>query len=456
MNRISALIMLFFLFMIRETTAQQLIGPEQIIQQQIQILEQQPETINQVKNGLYPYLTEPTRFSLLRNFLLQAIQRTPDNRALVELLEWDYIQQKDFAAAYLQEVALDRRGNEQGERLMDLGSISYSNDVYAVALKSYRYVAQKGSGNRYYKQAKFEILNCLNAFFRISKNRQQLLPVLQQEYENYFKEFGKTAATADAMYSYAVTSALYLQNNTKAISLLEQTIQFSGIQPALQAKCKLELGDIYLEKGKIWDAALLYGQVEKTFREDPLGQEAKFRAAKIYFYTGDFILAKSQLDVLKTATSELIANDALDLSLLIQEHTDNETNAEALKTYAIAELLILQNKLVEATMTLDSISRKYPSHSLQDEILMASYKINMSRNLFVEAGLKLEKIISSFPDGIWGDDALFHLAQLKENQFNDKLEAMKLYQALILKYPGSFYVPEARKEFRKLRGDKEF
>lgn len=456
MGRISALILLLILLMSRDITAQQLIGPEQIIQQQIQILEQQPETINQVKNGLYPYLTETTRFSLLRNLLLQAIQRTPDNRALVELLDWDYIQQKDFAAAYLQEVALDRRGNEQGERLMELGSISYSNDAYTDALKSYRYVAQKGAGNRYYKQAKFEILNCLNAFFRTSKNRKQLLPVLQKEYEDYFKEFGKTASTAEAMYSYAVTNALYLQNNTKAITLLEQTIQFSGIQPALQAKCKLELGDIYLENGRIWDAALLYGQVEKTFREDPLGQEAKFRGAKIYFYTGDFVLAKSQLDVLKTATSELIANDALDLSLLIQEHTDNETNSAALKTYARAELLILQNKLVDATKTLDSISRKYPSHSLEDEILMASYRIDMSRNLFVEAGLKLEKIISSFPNGIWGDDALFHLAQLKENQFNDKLEAMKLYQTLILKYPGSFYVPEARKEFRKLRGDKEF
>ena len=456
MSRICGLIMMFILFTSRDISAQQAIGPEQIIQQQIQILEQQPETINQVKIGLYTYLTEPTRFAVLRNVLLQAIQRTPDNKALVELLDWDYIQQKDFAAAYLQEVALDRRLGEQGERLMELGSISFSNEAYADALKSYRYVAQKGAGNKNYRQAKFEILNCLNALFCLSKNSQQSLYTMQQEYENYFNEFGKTAATADAMYAYAITNALYLHNNSMAIALLEQTIQFSDLQPALQAKCKLELGDIYLENGKIWDAALLYGQVEKAFREDPLGQEAKFRAAKIYFYTGDFVLAKSQLDVLKTATSELIANDALDLSLLIQEHSDNETNSAALKNYARAELLILQNKLVAARITLDSMSKKYRAHSLQDEILMASYKIDMSQKLYIDAGLKLQKIIVSYSDGIWGDDALFHLAQLKENQLNDKPEAMKLYQQLILKYPGSYYVPEARKEFRKLRGDKEF
>lgn len=456
MGRICGLIMLFILFINRDINAQQAIGPEQIIQQQIQILEQQPETINQVKIGLYPYLTEATRFTVLRNLLLQAIQRTPDNRALVELLDWDYIQQKDFASAYLQEVALDRRLGEQGDRLMDLGSISFSNEAYTEALKSYRYVTQKGAGNRFYKQAKLEILNCLNALFRLSKSSQQSLSNMQREYEEYFKEFGRTAATADAMYAYAVTNALYLHNNSKAIALLEQTIQFSGIQPALQARCKLELGDLYLENGRIWDAALLYGQVEKAFREDPLGQEAKFRAAKIYFYTGDFVLAKSQLDVLKTATSELIANDALDLSLLIQEHNDNEANSSALKNYARAELLILQNKLPAATMTLDSISKNYPGHSLQDEILMATYKIDMSQKLYNDAALKLQKIIASYPDGIWGDDALFHLAQLKENQLNDKEEAMKLYQQLILKYPGSFYVPESRKEFRKLRGDKEF
>lgn len=439
-----------------QPTGHQPTEPEIMIQQQVTILEQNPESVNLVKVQLYPYLTEKSRFIFLRNCLLVSIQKSPDNRGLVELLDWDYLQQKDFGAAFNQEVALDRRGNEDGEQLMGLGSISFSNEAYPEALRAYRYVVSKGKQNKYYREARFEILNCLNAQLGTAQADATSLSALKQEYELFLAEFGRNTTTATAVLNYAVASTTLFHNPAKAISLLEEAINYPGLAPSLQAKCKLELGDIYLTTGRLWDAALLYGQVDKSFREDPLGQEAKFRAAKIYFYSGDFALAKSQLDVLKTATSELIANDALDLSLLIQEHSEGDSNSSALKKYARAELLILQNKLPQAEISLDSISRLYPGHSLQDEILMAGYKIDLSRGQYQLAGAKLQQIITRYPKGIWGDDALFHLAVLDENQLKIPTEALRLYQQLIIVYPGSFYVPQARKAYRRLRGDKEF
>lgn len=456
MARFTVLLILLLAWASQVCMGQQQTEPELIIQQEVNLVEQSPDRINQVKAGLYPYLTEPERFSYLKKCLLASLQKSPDNKALAELLDWDLIQQKDFKGAYLQEVALDRRGNENGERLMSLGSISLSNEAYDEAIAAFNYVILKGSSSSLYREARYELLNALAEKTSHTGMSASALSGLKAEYESFFLAFGKNAGTANALYAYAGINEKFIHDPAKAIMLLEDAIALPGISAGLQAECKLELGDIFLSTGKIWDAALLYGQVDKAFRDDPLGQEAKFRSAKIYFYTGDFALAKSQLDVLKTATSELIANDALDLSLLIQEHSEGDSSSSALKKYARAELLILQARLPEAERTLDSISISNQGHSLQDVILIAEYRIDMSRSRYQAASLRLQKVISQYPEGIWGDDALFHLAELQQHELTNPAEATRLYQQLILNYPGSFYVPEARKQYRKLRGDKEF
>jgi TolA-binding protein len=205
--------------------------------------------------------------------------------------------------------------------------------------------------------------------------------------------------------------------------------------------------------GRQWDATLLYSQVEKDFPNTDVGQDAKFRNAKLSYYTGDFEYAKLQLDVLKAATSQLIANDALNLSLLISDNLHADSSGKALKIYAHADLLIFAEEPDKAIQTLDSVEVKYPGNAMANDILMAKSRIFVQRKDYSDAVPLLKKIISDSPTDLWADDAVFMLGDIYDNQLNDKVQAKAYYQKIITDYPGSLWINEARKRFRVLRGD---
>jgi tetratricopeptide (TPR) repeat protein len=219
------------------------------------------------------------------------------------------------------------------------------------------------------------------------------------------------------------------------------------------ALTKIKLGDFLVVKNQVWDAALYYMQAEKAFKYDELGDRAKFKAAKIYYYTGEFDYARSQLDVLKGSTSKLIANDAMYLSNLINDNTIIDTTFKPMEMFARADLLLEQKKFSKAFATLDSIDAEYPGHSLQDDILMKRYELNKKMGEYQESAQNLEKLIKNYSNDILGDDAHFKLAELYEHHLNNEDRARELYQKILTDYSGSLYVVEARKRFRKLRGD---
>ena len=188
------------------------------------------------------------------------------------------------------------------------------------------------------------------------------------------------------------------------------------------------------------------------YEGDPLGHQAKFRNAKLAFYNGEFEWASAQLDVLKGSTSELIANDALQLALVIQENTVDSNDAP-LKLFAAADLMIFRNQYDDAQKKLDSINTLYPGHSLEDDILMLRAQMALKKRDYTAAFDYYEKVYTKYSDDVYADDALFKAAQVQEKFLNNPTKAKELYEKLILDYKGSVYGVEARNRFRILRGD---
>ena len=296
-------------------------------------------------------------------------------------------------------------------------------------------------------RARLESLSARNV------NEPGAYETLAAEYEDAIADLGRNAETAAMMMELAKVYAFHIRESEKAIALLEEAIALPGVYESLQAKCKLALGDIYLLEGEVWEASLLFSQVELAFKEDVLGSEAKFRNARISYYTGDFDWAQAQLDVLKASTSKLISNDAIALSLLITDNYNMDTTTVPMELYARAELLAYQNRWDQATQRIDSLLTGYPGHTLTDEAYLLSAKNHLKRNEYAEAKAFLDKILELHFYDILADDALFLLAELAETVDNDEAKAMELYQKLMTDYPGSLYVVEARKRFRALRGD---
>lgn len=398
---------------------------------------------------------ENLRNEEVRKALLEKVQKEPDNPAFSELMWWYSLQEKDFEMALIQGKSLDRRLKEDGQRLISLAQIAVSNQQYDVAEQALRYVLAKGKENLYQDFVRIELLNtryqeAVNGALPVQEELTGLAGEIRTELGNT----GENGQTLGLMISLAHLDAFYLNNPDAAIETLERAISLNDLKPQPRAQCKLELADILLYYGDVWAATLLYQQVYKDFKYDVIGQTAKFKNAKLSFYIGEFKWAKAQADILKAATTKLISNDAIALSLLIGENLDPDSGTVALTTYARADLLEYKNKPLEALQTLDSIPMLFIDHPIMDEVFFRKAMIYQKLGEYGKTDSLLGIVISNYGDGILADSALMKRGYLRELLLKDQDGAMACYQEILDKYPGSVYAVDARKRFRILRGDK--
>jgi tetratricopeptide (TPR) repeat protein len=244
--------------------------------------------------------------------------------------------------------------------------------------------------------------------------------------------------------------AFYAQRPEEAQSLLEKAMNYRGATDIMKAEIKSALADVLVILDDIWEASLLYMQVEKDFKYDPIGFEAKFKNARIFYYAGDFIWAQSQLDVLKGSTSKLIANDALKLSFFITAHLGLDSNIRAMTKFAQADLLLEQHRYDEAFQKFDSIQKSFPFHGLVDDIYLRKGMAYEQQGKWDKAISYYEKILETFGNELLADDAAFHLGNIYENHLFDYEKAREYYFKILKEYRDSLYTPEARKRYREL------
>ncbi|GAB2695364.1 tetratricopeptide repeat protein [Mucilaginibacter koreensis] len=413
-----------------------------------------PGYLSQAEGTLAALYDGSADYEQLRVKLQKLLQKEPQQVVYNRLLIWQYLEQKQYQQALDQTIAVSRLMKEDAGRVFDLSRTLADNEAYDEAIKGYQYIIDLGAANNeLYLPAKIDLINTKNLKVTAGKYVAADLLGLEKDYQSLLNEFGTNARTAFAMERLAKLQAFKLHKPTEARALLQKAITINGLRPDLLAACKLDLGDAELMCGQPWEATLLYSQVSGSNKGMPLAQEALFRNARLAYYTGDFKWAKEQLDVLKAATSQLIANDALNLSLLITDNLLADTSGAALKVYARADLLIFEEQPEKALQTLDSITTAYPGNTLVDDILMAKARISLQLKDYTAALQPLKQISEQHPSGLWADDAVFMLGDLYEHQLNDKQLAKVYYQKIITAYPGSLWIGEARKRFRILRGD---
>jgi tetratricopeptide (TPR) repeat protein len=412
--------------------------------------------ITSVQNYFNRYLTSREDFELLRLKLYEKVQERPEDIFFPEMIQWVFIRNKQYARALRQARALDRRLDENGSRVYNLARIAANDRDFETAIEAYDYiVTNKLPNSPYYIDAKKELLESKRKQLITSKEGDRNnFELLRVEYETFLDEVGRSRRTALVIMELAELEALYLNNLDRAVELLQDLIELPGLNNYIRANAKLDLGDYFLMNSEVWEATLLYSQVDKEFREDHLGEMARFKNAKLSYYIGDFEWSQEQFDILKSATSRLISNDAIDLSVFIMDNANLDTTYAPLQLFAEAELLFFQNRTSEAFAKLDSIQLLYPDHTLEDDVLFIkaeSYKLRKEFDLAVEM---YNEIIKDHPDAIRADNAIFSLASLYEFTLEDPGKAMELYEKLFIEYSDSTFAIEARKRFRILRGDR--
>jgi TolA-binding protein len=424
-----------------------------LVPEYLNALQTSPQLLPQAQNVFSTIFENSADYYLLQTALLKKMQKEPDNEVYAKLLTWLYLQTNAYNMALKQLIAQDKRIKDDGGILYNYIQIFISNKAYTEAAAAYTYLLSKGTANEYYLPAKLGLTDVKYQIMLSNPVNNQAAAALLTEYQALLKEYGKNVNTVYAMRRIALLEAQYLHHPDKAANILDEVLSISNLPARQSAEIKLELGDIFVNTGKPWEAILLYGQVAKEFEGQDISNEAQYRSARLSFYQGNFSYAKSQANVLKASTTQLVANDALNLSLMLSDHLQSPEDSLALSLYAAADLLQFNSQFPAALKKLDSISVKYPNNTLHDDVLMLKAQIHIKGKDFAAAALLLQQLISNPQSDIWTDDAIFSLAGLYEEQLAKPEEAKVLYQKLITDFPGSMYTAEARRHFRKLRGD---
>lgn len=430
---------------------------EGMIDASLRLLRAKPTYFRNVQNSFNRNLRiqdNPDLGELLKTKLLRAAREFPEDNNIPEMLVWYFNQVNDFANAFVHAKSLDLRYRESGERLVELAQTATRNEDYDTAAKCYAYIATKGPENAYFFTARTQALKMrLQPLLKSTPVNKEAIEALARDYEFTLNDLGLAKETATIAQDLAHIRAFYLQQPDEAIALLEDVLAIQGLYERTAALCKLELGDILVFQDEVWDASLLFSQVELDYKDDVLGAEAKFRNARISYYTGDFDWAQSQLDALKASTSKLISNDAIDLSLLITDNYALDTIVEPMWLFAQADLLATQYRYEEARGKLDSIVTVWPGHALTDEILMELADMSIAQGQLDSAKHWLQEIIDLHFDDILADDAIFQLALILDDAEGESEGAAALYEQLLFDYPGSLHAVDARRRYRAIRGD---
>jgi tetratricopeptide (TPR) repeat protein len=418
--------------------------------------------------GVQPMVGNPTRvfeyfeknlspesYDDLQSQLYTFIQKEPQTIIYPEILQWSFLHSKAYKKALRQARALDRKLGESGGRVYEVGMVAYNDESYDVAIEAFEYILDSKSINStYYLDAQRALLNAKrNKVTQTFTYTTEDLASLDLEYANFLSDFGTNTQTAPLMIEYAEFQALYLNDLEKAREILQKVIGFGGLKQEIVAKAKLDLGDYYLMDGERWESSLLFSQVDKDFKEGVLGEQARFRNAMLSYFMGDFEWAQEQFDILKSATTRLISNDAIDMSVFIMDNLNLDTTSVPMELYATSELLIFQNKYDEAIVKLDSIQLLFPEHTLLDDILYSKAQIAKSRLRPQEAIGYYNEIIEKYPEEIRCDNAIYELAKMYELQMKAPEKAKVLYEKLFMEFESSTFAVDARKRFRVLRKD---
>lgn len=416
-------------------------------------LEENPSDYDIVKTRMsymLRYNLDDSVIDDIRFALLKKAQGNRDNEVFSELLVWFALQMKDYEIALDQDIALDRRSGDRESDIIYLARIARDNEQYDIAIKAYDYLVKKSQEGAFYEEAvvgmiqvQYQKMNMLK-----SDNTMESYSNLEKRIEKECLELGISNKTIPILIIRADILAFKLNDMDKAIDILNDALALN-ISMNNKAKLKMELADIYLFKEEVWEATLLYSQVDKSMKEEPIGHEARFKNAQLRYYIGEFDWALAVLDILKSATSKLVANDAMTLSLMITDNLEYDTIA--LQRLAKADFYIYQKRYDLANQMLDSVNIYNPNEVSMPYLLMRKAHIAMENNDYAMADSLYKRVYQGYADSYMADDALLKDAVLLEQFLDDKEGALECYAKLIDEYAASVYVAQARNAYRRIR-----
>ena len=423
---------------------------EKMFNSYIALAVQQPNYLNVIQRNFSQYITEdPLNEAnvIFRKLLIKKLQQNPDV-IFNKMLSWLFIQQNDFKKAFVQEKAIYKREEGSLQSIIDLARIAISEKDIQSATEILNYILETPANEDMKLTAHKIILQA-----KVEDAEKKDYENISKQYLEVFDTYGKSRETIGLQIDYAHFLAFNQDKKKEAISFLKDLTDREPLSRFQLARVKMEIADILVLDQLFNQALIYYTQVQNALKNNFLAQDARFKVAKTSYYKGDFDWAQTQLDVLKSSTSQLIANDAMELSLIISDNSFEDSTQTALKIFAKADLLAFQNKNEEAIAMYERILTDHKGEKIEDEAFLRQAKLYEKEKQYEKAKVNYLKIIEFYKDDILADDAYYWLAELYVNHLGEPEKAKELYEKVIFNHADSIFFVEARKKYRALRGD---
>jgi outer membrane protein assembly factor BamD (BamD/ComL family) len=204
-------------------------------------------------------------------------------------------------------------------------------------------------------------------------------------------------------------------------------------------------------RGDLRSARVQFGRLEEALRIGELAELARFELARLDFYEGHFASALTLVEALDENTSTDIANDAIEIKVLLRENQGPDSLSLPLRMFAEAQLLRRQRQPHQALSTLDTLLARYPDHKLSDEVAFLRAGLLADLGDYQQAIESYRRVESEHAGSYLADRSIFEVAELYETRLGDVSSAKNAYGDLLLKYPGSMLAAEVRARMRRLR-----
>jgi len=363
-------------------------------------------------------------------------------------LSWFYVQQKEFGKAFIQEKAIYKREPESLISIVNLSQFALNEDDTETASEILNFILQNTKDVDLLIKSNASLMQ-----IKIDKAQEKEYPAITNELQQLLVTYEVTPFTLSLQLIQAHFLAFNLKKTEEAKTVVKKALTLN-LNAYQQADAKMELADILLLEEKYNQALIYYSQIQLDLKNDVMSHEASLKAAKTSYYKGDFEWALKQFKELKSANTQLIANDALEYFLLINDNTAADSTQTALKEFAKGDFLLYQNKKPEAITQFQNILKNFKGQEIEAVTLLRLGRIYESQKDFASALSQYQQITDNHSDGIYVDEALFFSAEIYNDELKDVEKAKPLYEKVIFNHQDSIYFVDARKKYRELRGDK--
>ncbi|MCO6161906.1 tetratricopeptide repeat protein [Flavobacterium sp. NRK F7] len=402
-----------------------------------------------VQNYLIRFIADEAQSTFLNYLKKTLLLRTQKKQDVYwnQFLSWLYVQQKEYGKAFIQEKAIYKRNPESLDAILSLAYMAVDDKQQTDAISILEYVLENTNDVSQQVAAHTLLMQ-----LKIEEATPSEYAKIDADLNHLLEKFGFQSTAINLIKLQAHFKAFYLNQPQESSLLLNKALKLRLNNREI-SEIKIELADVLLFDEKFNQSILYYAQVEENMKNDVLAHEASMKMAKANYYKNDFDWALQQVKVLKQSSSLLIANDAVELFLLIKDNSYEDSTRVALTSFAKADLLLYQNKEEQALSGFVSILEKYKGDTIEDETLYRVATIYSKRKEYQKAIDYYNQILDHHADGIYVDEALFFSAEIYRKYLDDPEKAKPLYEKMIFEHADSIYFTEARKQFRILRGD---